>query len=121
MDLRLRAVTIDASDPQGLARFWSDVTGREIITPMPDLARLASETPGGPVLLFLHVPEDKTVKDRIHLDLETRDRATEGSRVIALGATFHSEVKGSEHQWTVRQDPERNEFCIIQSAEADPE
>lgn len=119
MDLRLRAVTIDASDPQNLARFWSEVTGREIITSRPDLARLASETPGGPVLLFLRVPEDKTAKDRIHLDLETRDRATEVDRIIALGATFHSEVKESEHEWTVLQDPEGNEFCIIQAVEAD--
>lgn len=120
MDLSLRAVTIDASDPQSLARFWSDVTDREIITSRPELARLASETPGGPVLLFLRVPEDKTVKDRIHLDFETQDRATEVGRVIALGATFHCEVRESEHEWTVLQDPEGNEFCIIQSVEADP-
>lgn len=121
MDVHLRAVTFDATDPQSLARFWSAVTGREVITSNPDLARLARETPGGPVLLFLRVPESKIAKDRIHLDLETADRAAEVSRIIALGATFHSEVEGSTHEWTVLQDPEGNEFCIIQSLDADPD
>ena len=120
MDIRLRAITFDTADPQSLARFWSAVTGREVVDSGPDLARVSSEVPGGPALLFLRVPESKTVKDRIHLDLETEDRAAEVSRVIALGATFHSEVKGSTHEWTVLQDPEGNEFCIIQSVEADP-
>jgi hypothetical protein len=119
MDIRLRAVTFDAADPQSLARFWSDVTGREIITSGPDLARVKSEIPGGPALLFLRVPESKTVKDRIHLDLETGDRAAEVTRITALGAIFHSEVKGTTHEWTVLQDPEGNEFCIIQAVETD--
>ena len=120
MNIRLRAVTFGAAEPQSLAIFWSAVTGREVIDSDPDLARVESEIPGGPALLFLRVPESKTVKDRIHLDLETEDRAAEVSRVIALGATFHSEVKGSTHEWTVLQDPEGNEFCIIQSLANDP-
>ena len=120
MDVHLRAVTFDAADPQSLARFWSEVTGREIIASDPNLARVQSETPGGPVLLFLRVPEPKAVKDRIHLDLETEDRAGEVSRIIALGATYHSEVKGTTHEWTVLQDPEGNEFCVIQSLADDP-
>lgn len=115
MDIHLRAIALDAVDPQRLGRFWSEVTGREIITSRPDLLRLASDTPGGPVLLFLRVPESKVVKDRIHLDLETEDRAAEVDRIMALGATFHSEVKETDHEWTVLQDPEGNEFCIIQA------
>ncbi len=114
MDIKLRAVAFDAIDPQSLGRFWSEATGREIIASGPDLVRLASDVPGGPVLLFLRVPESKTVKDRIHLDLETANRAAEASRVIALGAKYHSEVKEPGHEWTVLQDPEGNEFCIIQ-------
>ena len=121
MGVQLRAVTFDSVDPQSLGRFWSAVTGREVVTSRPDLARLAGETPGDPVLLFLRVPEHKAVKDRIHLDLETSERAAEVDRIIALGATFHSEVKESEHEWTVLQDPEGNEFCIIQSITPDPD
>lgn len=120
MDIRLRAITFDSTDPQSLCRFWSAVTGREIIDSGPDLARLENETPGGPALLFLLVPEDKLTKDRIHLDLETEDRDAEVSRIIALGATFHSEVQGTTHEWSVLQDPEGNEFCVIQSLVADP-
>ena len=120
MDIRLRAITFDTADPQSLSRFWSAVTGREIITSMSDLARLESGIPGGPALLSLRVPEHKVVKDRIHLDLETADRAAEVSRIIALGATFQNDVKGSKHEWTVLQDPEGNEFCVIQSLVDDP-
>lgn len=121
MDVRLRAVTFDATDPQSLSRFWSAVTGREIVASMPDLAPVESGTPGGPALLFLRVPERKVVKARIHLDLETEDRTAEVSRIIALGATFHSEVEGSTREWIVLQDPEGNEFCDIQSLDADPD
>ncbi|MBT4074374.1 MAG: VOC family protein [Chloroflexi bacterium] len=115
MTLQLRAVTIDALDPVVLGQFWSAVTGREIIASRSDLVRLASETTDGPVLLFLKVPESKSGKDRIHLDLETDDRASEVKRIMALGATYHSEVEETKHAWTVLQDPEGNEFCIIES------
>lgn len=115
MALQLRAVTIDALDPAVLGQFWSAVTGREIIASRPDLVRLASETPDGPVLLFLKVPESKSAKDRIHLDLETDDRAAEVERIMELGATYHSEVDEPGHAWTVLQDPEGNEFCVIEA------
>lgn len=120
MDIRLRAVTIDAADPHGLARFWSAVTGREIIATGPGLARVASTIQDGPVLLFLSVPELKTVKDRIHLDLETDDRAAEVKRIMDLGASYHSEVQETNHAWTVLQDPEGNEFCVIQAMPDEP-
>ncbi len=113
----MRAVAFDAADPPSLARFWAAVTDREIINSRPDLARLKSETPGGPVLLFLRVPEGKTVKNRVHIDFTSEDRVAEVERVVGLGATIHSDVKEPGYEWTVLQDPEGNEFCIVQATE----
>jgi hypothetical protein len=66
-----------------------------------------------PAWFFEKVPESKTSKNRVHLDLIDSD---EGAvrRIVMLGATIVAEhaVEGGDHQWTVLQDPEGNEFCV---------
>ncbi|MEE2040313.1 VOC family protein [Nocardiopsis sp. CT-R113] len=72
--------------------------------------------PQGPPLLFIGVPEPKTLKNRLHLDLEaapgsTRD--TEVERLLALGATLLHDLRGGRStDWAVLADPEGNEFCV---------
>ncbi|KQX70849.1 MULTISPECIES: VOC family protein [unclassified Streptomyces] len=65
-------------------------------------------------LLFQRVPEAKTVKNRLHLDLHpgTELRAGEVERLTALGASVLREVKEPSGQWVVMADPEGNEFCV---------
>jgi hypothetical protein len=67
-----------------------------------------------PGLLFVRVPEEKTTKNRLHLDLRPDDRDTEVQRLLALGAT-RAEMEQGEQSWVVLTDPEGNEFCVLGS------
>ena len=79
---------------------------------------------GGHPLLFIEVPEDKQVKNRVHFDLVPTDRTRdeEIDRVSALGATPLDDRRQSDGTgWLVLADPEGNEFCILRSdAERQP-
>ncbi|MFD6414769.1 VOC family protein [Streptomyces sp. NPDC060194] len=65
-------------------------------------------------ILFQRVPEPKTVKNRVHLDLhpEPGTRDAEVERLVALGATVSYEVSEPSGQWVTLTDPEGNEFCV---------
>jgi hypothetical protein len=80
-------------------------------TPADDAER------GGPVaptLAFAHVPEGKTVKNRLHLDINPTDRDQDGevARLLELGAP-HADVGQGTQSWVVLADPEGNEFCVL--------
>jgi Glyoxalase-like domain len=75
--------------------------------------------PGGPGsgrsrVLFQQVPEGKTVKNRLHLDVRTRDEDTDAvvDRLTARGATFLHRGQEGPHSWVTMADPEGNEFCV---------
>jgi Glyoxalase-like domain len=68
----------------------------------------------GPVLTFHQVPEGKTFKNRLHLDIGTHDLAGETERLLSLGATKLWDVDKGERHWTTMADPEGNEFDLIQ-------
>ncbi|KAF4406280.1 MULTISPECIES: VOC family protein [Streptomyces] len=65
-------------------------------------------------ILFQRVPEPKTDKNRLHLDLhpDPGTRQAETERLVALGAAVQREVKMPGGEWTVMTDPEGNEFCV---------
>lgn len=123
MTVRIRSITMDCADHYRLAQFWSDVTGWQEDPDNPN-------HPGDPEsllvspdrqghLLFLPVPEPKTVKNRVHLDVVPVDRTRdeEVARLLALGATLvadHRRPDGSG--WVTLTDPEGNEFCVERSA-----
>jgi predicted enzyme related to lactoylglutathione lyase len=67
-----------------------------------------------PKLLLQEVPESKTVKNRMHLDIETPDVDSEASRLESLGARRLEAGVRSEHgtSWVIMADPENNEFCV---------
>ena len=71
---------------------------------MGDLTRIG--------LMFIQVPEGKTVKNRVHLDFDSEDIAAEVARVIALGATHVHDKAEYGMTWSTLADPEGNEFCI---------
>ena len=66
----------------------------------------------GPNWLFIAVPDDKVVKNRIHFDFRPDDQRAEVERVIALGAQ-HVDIGQGDESWVVLADPEGNEFCIL--------
>ena len=136
-------VTFDAADPATLAAFWIEALGYQIPPPpeghdsWDDWARdmgipeenwndaRAIEDPDGvgPRIFIQKVPEPKTAKNRVHLDvnvstrgapLEEKKQAVRAAvdRLVALGATEIETFDSRGEHWIVMQDPEGNEFCI---------
>ena len=120
MTARIAAVTFDCENAATLAKFWSDVLGRPIDDVQPEaadfFASIGRDGDGGdgPVLMFIKVPEGKTSKNRVHLDLATTDRAAEVERLITLGATKVHDKDEWGVNWTTLTDPEGNEFCVAE-------
>jgi predicted enzyme related to lactoylglutathione lyase len=118
MALDISAVTFDCANAATLAQFWSSALGRSIDpgqeengTYFASIGR-ADPTPGEPVLMFIQVPEAKTAKNRVHLDLNATDRAAEVERLVGLGATVVHDKDEWGVRWTTLTDPEGNEFCV---------
>jgi predicted enzyme related to lactoylglutathione lyase len=74
-------------------------------------------------LLFIDVPEGKTVKNRLHLDLAPTDRTRdeEVERLLARGATMHQDLRKPDGGWATLLDPEGNEFCVLRSESERPD
>jgi len=112
-------VTFDCAQPRRLARFWASVTGYTIGEERDDYARLhAPDQRGVRHLLFFQVPEPKSSKNRVHLDLASRTPEAEIERLLALGASLVDSGDtpqwrtGNGTRWVTMCDPEGNEFCI---------
>jgi len=136
-------VTFDSANPAAVAEFWAQALGY-IVQPPPEgfatweefadsvgipdedrdnLAAVIDPDGEGPRLLFQKVPEGKTVKNRVHLDVDITKRDwtpeeqrtaidAEAERLITLGATRLDDFDGPTGTWTVMQDVEGNEFCV---------
>jgi predicted enzyme related to lactoylglutathione lyase len=120
MSVRFQALCVDSRQPAETARFWAEVLGWRITEEEPD--EVVLEPPAGsredgvvPDLLFLRVPEAKTLKNRLHVDLRPDDQAAEVARVEALGATRVDVGQDETATWVVLADPEGNEFCILRA------
>lgn len=112
MGLRFSDLCFDAKDVQTLGSWWADVLGyRHEVTDDGDVI-LRPPSGAGPNLLFLEVPEDKVVKNRLHIDLTPDDQQAEVDRLLALGAR-HVDIGQGEQTWVVLADPEGNEFCVL--------
>ena len=121
---RVSHTTVDCRDAYALSTWWKGVIG---YTDLPDDPNLPGheecmivDPQSGHRLLFIEVPDTKTVKNRIHLDLAPSDRRRdeEVERVRALGATeLHDLRRADGTGWVVFADPEGNEFCILRSDE----
>lgn len=116
MTLSVGSVTVDCAEVAKVAEFWSAALGLPLD---PDASPyLASVNRTGeqlPRFLFIKVPEAKTAKNRVHLDLLVEgpvSRADEVARLVALGATHVADKDEWGHSWAVLSDPEGNEFCI---------
>ena len=109
---RVGALMIDCHDPDGLAAFWGELTGTEPEHQYPDYIFM-SKLPGNHIrLAFQRVPESKTVKNRVHLDLGSKDPEAFIRRVEELGGGVIEVHKEGGFGWTVLHDPEGNEFCV---------
>lgn len=118
MSIVIEAITFDCADPRRLAEFWAAVTGFQIQFRSGSTG-VKSDVPEFPRLIFVPVPEGKTVKNRIHLDLQADDMEAEVARLVELGALVVAERKRADHAWTVLRDPEGNEFCVERAMSSD--
>ena len=117
MACRFTELNVDARDPGAQARFWSEVLGWPA-TEREGLHFLMPPNPAIPVVVFVTVPEEKSVKNRLHIDVSPTDRTRdeEVERLVALGAT-HADIGQGDVDWVVLRDPEGNEFCVLGSRE----
>jgi len=115
MPVVISQLCVDAADPAAQARWWQQVLGGTVEAEDADEVGLRFDA-GLPELLFLRVPEAKTLKNRLHLDLrppDGSDQATELERLLALGARRADVGQGPDVPWVVLADPEDNEFCLL--------
>jgi glyoxalase superfamily protein len=124
----LKAVCFDCVHPSSLARWWAETLGYRVRAHSDeDLAQLRSrgiddpeDDPevavdpvdgDGPVFWFNRVPEPKTVKNRVHVDVYVSDR--DGiDALVSRGATLER-APDDVISWFVMRDPEENEFCAF--------
>ena len=107
-------LVLDCKDPKSLAAFWAGALGYVDVGSVENYTMLLPPERGGPQLLLQRVPEDKSGKNRMHLDIHTPDIEAEAQRLEALGATRAAAHAVSEHghSWIRMNDPEGNEFCV---------
>ncbi|MFD8325644.1 VOC family protein [Streptomyces lydicus] len=107
--MRLNALIVDATDPDGLAAFWSELLGRPVVGRTGPYVWLRREDGLG--LGFQQTAEPKSGKNRMHFDITSADPAAEQQRVEALGGRRLEQY--AEGGFLVMADPEGNEFCIL--------
>ncbi|MGL6235324.1 MAG: VOC family protein [Segniliparus sp.] len=115
MTSRLETVTVDCRDPARLAAFWTRALGWEEVRGDEEGVEIAPPDRRGASILFLAVPDAKTVKNRLHFDLRAAEggQAGEVARLEALGARKADIGQGPSVSWVVLADPEGNEFCVL--------
>jgi catechol 2,3-dioxygenase-like lactoylglutathione lyase family enzyme len=119
MALFLDWIAIDCRDAAALAAFWADALDYRVLEDEdPTEVLIVPREGSGPRFILLQVPEEKSVKNRLHLDLRPDDQAAEVSRLLDMGAT-KADVGQGEVSWVVLQDPEGNEFCILRALDDD--
>lgn len=131
MALRWYTVIVDSHDTQAQARWWAEVLDWQLIFDTPDEAVIIPQglSPDpietldewlktGQGMVFVKVPEEKSVKNRVHVDLAphtSQDRDAEIERLIGMGAKHINVGQTEEDTFTVLADPEGNEFCVLSS------
>jgi predicted enzyme related to lactoylglutathione lyase len=111
----LAAIVVDAADPSRLAAFWSAITDRAVHETTEWTATLSPVDRRGPWLELIRTPDERTVKNRVHLDVAPYpedDHWGEVTRLLELGARKADIGQGSV-PWEVMADPEGNEFCVL--------
>lgn len=115
MTSQFAALAIDCADPGLLTKFWCEVLGWAVIDSDETGFSIGSPDGSGPTIDLISVPERKTVKNRLHIDLRADGCTTdeELDRLLGLGALRVDVGQGPDVSWVVLADPEGNEFCLL--------
>ena len=110
---KLGCIVIDCADAGRASEFWGQAL--EGYTVNKQEWGVTMTSPSDPLIYFEVVPEGKTVKNRLHLNIRAADRKSEVARLAGLGATEVEDITmGEAYTWTNMKDPEGNEFCVSQ-------
>ena len=117
MAVSLHHIVIDTHDLPRLARFWAEVLGWRILSEREREIVIGTDETAPIGICFMPVEDEKTGKNRLHLDLnpDPHDRDGEIERIIGLGATRVDVGQTGAESWTVLADPEGNEFCVLRA------
>jgi predicted enzyme related to lactoylglutathione lyase len=116
MSIPVLAISFDARNAAQLAQFWAEALHRTVNDgASEDFASIAAGTDSrlGPLLMFHKVPEGKTIKNRVHFDLEAAEMLTEADRLTSLGAKQIRSLAENNNRWISFIDPEGNEFDLV--------
>jgi predicted enzyme related to lactoylglutathione lyase len=116
MSISVLGLSFDAHDAARLAQFWAQalhLTVNDSAT--EEFASIAADTDSrlGPLLMFHKVPEGKTLKNRVHIDLQAADVVAEAERLTSLGAQQIRSLADNDNRWISLRDPEGNEFDLV--------
>ncbi len=128
MTSRISHTSVDSRDAHAQSHWWSKVLGfaedpRDPNLPGHEECMILSPD-GRQRVLFIQVPEGKTVKNRLHFDLTPTDRTREEEveRLLGLGARMHQDLRKPDGGgWATLLDPEGNEFCVLRSESERPD
>lgn len=112
MIVKWEGVVIDSQDHRALGRWWAEALSWDVIHESDEEFEVCRPDGSHPTLLFINVPEKKSLKNRLHLDFIPDDQKAEVDRFISLGAR-RVDIGQGETSWVVMADPEGNEFCIL--------
>jgi len=108
------SIVVDSEDWRRVADFWIAALRYRDLEAGESGVEIVGDRDGDPMLSFVTVPEAKTVKNRVHLDVRPTGSMTEEvERVTALGGTVRGYIEEGGSFWTQMRDPEGNEFCIL--------
>lgn len=115
MPSRIATIAIDARNPRLVADFWCEVLGWRVIDEEEQGVSIAPADLRWPTIDVFQVPETKTVKNRLHLDLRADGTSTSAElrRLLDLGAVRTDVGQEPDSTWVVLSDPEGNEFCLL--------
>ncbi|NUR88556.1 MAG: VOC family protein [Nonomuraea sp.] len=118
--IEIHAITLDAHDPYAIGSWWAEALGLPLgDDDNPGDPEVMVRTKKDPFLIFIRVEEGKSVKNRVHLDVngtEGRTRDQEVERLQGMGATIHQDLRRPDGTgWVTMRDPEGNEFCVCRS------
>jgi len=128
MTSRIMHTSVDSRDAHAQSVWWSEVLGYSEDPRDPNLPGheecMILSPDGRTRVLFIEVPEGKSVKNRLHLDLTPTDRTREEEveRLLAHGASVHQDLRTPDGGgWVTMLDPEGNEFCVLRSESERPD
>ena len=108
------SIVVDCHDITAQSRFWAEVLGYDVVFEAEEEVALAKDDSTYPGLVFVPVPEARTLKNRLHIDLNPDDQLAEVERLEKLGAK-RIDIGQGDVSWVVMADPEGNEFCVLRA------